>query len=171
MDVIRSDALLVDPCKFLEDVKVDSFGLDVRNASFSLEHDCRSDALNFFHDSVFKDFLDDFGHEEFFQAERNFDSDFAAVFRQSVMVELRGFKCFLFVLFWHFVGLFVLFHTLNEFFQKFIFVFLFAFIVFLIILQFLFSLLFFNDSSSLDFSSELIFLFDTIDVIEKGSNH
>jgi hypothetical protein len=165
LNVVGSDTLLVDPCKFLEDVKVDSFGLDVRNASFSLEHDCRSDALNFFHDSVFEDFLDDFSHKEFFQAQRNFHSDFAAVLRKSVMVELRGFKFFLFVFFWHFVGLFVLFHTLNEFFEKFIFVFLFPFIVFLF-LQFFFSLLFFNHSSSLDFSSELIFLFDPIDVIE-----
>ena len=116
MNVIGSDAFLVDPCKFLEDVKVDSFGLDVRNASFSLEHDCRSDALNFFHNSVFKDFLDDFGHQEFFQVQRNFHSDFAAVLWQSVMVELRGFKGFLFVFFWHFVGLFVFFYALNEFF-------------------------------------------------------
>lgn len=86
------------------------------------------------------------------------------------MIELRLFEGLFFVFFLHFIYLLVFFSTFDKLFEKLIFILLFPFVIFLLILHFLVSFLFLNNSPSLYFSSEFVFLLDSIDIIEKCRN-
>lgn len=68
LSIIGADALLIDPLELVKDSKVNTFCLNVGNSSFSLQDNCRSDALDFLHDCVLENFFNNLCHQELFQA-------------------------------------------------------------------------------------------------------